>query len=122
MAPVQGDEIYELLGQRIANARELRGVKQADLSEAIGISRASLANIEAGRQRAYLHHVLEIARALSIDSLDKLVPVSIVAESAPTGKISFEVSGTKLSVEQRKLLAGVVSAIGKERDTIKDGD
>lgn len=56
---------YVKIGLRIAEIRKQRGgVRQEDLAKAIKVSRATLANMEAGRQRIMLHHVLAISKVL----------------------------------------------------------
>jgi len=68
-------KIYEAVGKKIRNFREKDHQTQAQLAGQIGISRASLANIEAGRQQVLLHHIFAIAEALELDSPASLLPV-----------------------------------------------
>lgn len=56
--------IYAEIGRRIRRQRELKGFNQAALARRLSISRPSLANIEVGRQRIYIHHLFEIAAVL----------------------------------------------------------
>lgn len=67
------DALYQELGSRIARARTDRGLKQAELAEKVGVTRASIVNIERGRQRAPLHLLWQIAATLVVD-LDSIVP------------------------------------------------
>lgn len=48
---------YVRLGKAIKQARLHIEMHQEDLANKIGVSRAALANMEAGRQRIYLHHL-----------------------------------------------------------------
>lgn len=57
------EPIYLAVGRRICAERRQRGLNQDALAEACGMTRASLANVEAGRQRVQLH-TLERAAAL----------------------------------------------------------
>jgi transcriptional regulator with XRE-family HTH domain len=66
--------IYRGLGENIAARRKQLGMKQADLAMQVGLSRASIANIEVGRQKILLHHVYRLARGLKFDSIEKLLP------------------------------------------------
>ena len=52
------------LGARIRIIREALGVNQDELAKKIGMKRASVANIEAGRQRFLLDGVEDFAKAL----------------------------------------------------------
>ncbi|BCH27823.1 helix-turn-helix domain-containing protein [Mesorhizobium sp. L-8-3] len=67
-------DIYRLLGRNIAAHRAARKLTQAQVAERLGLTRASLANIETGRQRAMLHHIYEIADALELESILDLIP------------------------------------------------
>lgn len=71
-------EIYVLFGRRVAQARDGAGLTQSELAEKIGLSRASIANIEAGRQRIVLHQAMEIADALNLSSISDLLPTDLV--------------------------------------------
>lgn len=81
-------EIYRLIGSRIAARRKDLRLKQIEVAEQIGLTRASLANIEKGRQKVMLHQVYKIAEALKIDSILDLVPPRFVA-SVPDEPITF---------------------------------
>lgn len=54
---------YKQFGLRIEQMRSSLGWTQADLSKKVGLQRASIANIETGRQRVSLHHVEKFAEA-----------------------------------------------------------
>ena len=56
------EKCYIRLGKAIAKTRVEKGIKQATLAKKLKISRPSLANIEAGRQRIHLHHILAVKR------------------------------------------------------------
>ena len=81
-------EIYRLIGSRIAAKRKDLRLKQVEVAEQIGLTRASLANIEKGRQRIMLHQVYKIAEALKTDSILDLVPARFTA-SVPDEPIVF---------------------------------
>src|SRR5438270_13581022 len=69
------DELYRELGRKIRQARERQGerLSQDALAKQLGISRASMVNIEAGRQRAPLHLLWQIAEVLH-SKLIELIP------------------------------------------------
>lgn len=67
-------DIYREVGRHIRRYRATVPRTQAQLAAEIGISRASLANIEAGRQQVLLHHLYAIADALGLDSPGVLMP------------------------------------------------
>ena len=62
--------------------REDLRLTQADLAAKIGLSRASIANIEGGRQAVLLHQFLALAEALTIPPMD-LIPSASPASNPP---------------------------------------
>ena len=58
------DEIYRGVGRKIRQTRENQRLSQDSLAQRLGISRTSMVNIEAGRQRAPLHVLWQIAELL----------------------------------------------------------
>jgi DNA-binding XRE family transcriptional regulator len=56
--------LYSAVGAELKARRIARGVNQDALALAVGLSRASVANIEGGRQAVPLHHFARMAEAL----------------------------------------------------------
>ena len=54
---------YRQFGLRIEQMRNALGWTQLELSKKVGLQRASIANLETGRQRVALHHVEKYAAA-----------------------------------------------------------
>lgn len=75
-------DIYPLIGDAIRSRRKHLSLTQDKLAAALQISRASLANIEAGRQKVLVHHLYDIAEALQLDVKDLLVDMPKL--SSPT--------------------------------------
>lgn len=67
------EELYVALGKNIRHYRDAAKMTQAELARELDLTRASIANIEVGRQRILLHHVFILAHALHV-SVDDLVP------------------------------------------------
>lgn len=70
--------IYSALGEAVATRRKAMGLTQAQVAVKVGISRASIANIEAGRQKVLLHQVYLFAEALTLPSIMSLLPKSLL--------------------------------------------
>ena len=56
---------HRLLSARIEHIRTTLGMSQEELAKRVGLKRASIANIETGRQRFLLNVVERFAQALS---------------------------------------------------------
>jgi transcriptional regulator with XRE-family HTH domain len=71
MIPPMNDTeaLYQFVGRNIRRARELsaKRLSQEKLASKLGISRASIVNIEAGRQHAPLHVLWRVAEILDTD-------------------------------------------------------
>ena len=78
------EPIYIKLSKLIVSRRKELGMTQAQLAKKIKVSRPYLANIEVGRQRIYLHHLLKLERALEYSLLLRFVKQHIQAR--PLGK------------------------------------
>ena len=70
---------YRELGRRLAARRKLIDATQVDVAAQLGTSRASVENIEAGRQKLYVHQLYDLARALRVEDLAQLMPTQIPA-------------------------------------------
>ena len=77
------DDLYGEVGRKLRQARVTQGLSQERLAQQLGISRASVVNIEAGRQRAPLHLLWQLSEALATD-LSLLIPRR--EELSPTAK------------------------------------
>ena len=64
--------LYEEVGKRIKNRRKHLQLTQERLAQLLGLSRASLANIEIGRQNLLLHRLYQIAATLDVEIVDLL--------------------------------------------------
>jgi len=72
---IDADTLYSFVGRKIREARQRTSgnLSQQKLADRLGVSRASIVNIEAGRQHAPLYLLWQIADALNTD-LPLLLP------------------------------------------------
>lgn len=68
------------IGLKVEELRESKSISQVDLAKKIGISRASMINIEAGRQGVIMRRLYDIALALNV-SVAELLPALIGIKS-----------------------------------------
>ena len=106
--------IYREVGRNIRRYRASTHRTQAQLASQIGISRASLANIEAGRQQVLLHHLYAIADALDLDSPSALMPVPPSPDGDPA-ELPLPTEG--LSDTQRQEVLRLMGGILKNENT-----
>lgn len=62
----EGDAFHRAFGDAVRLARDRKGMTQEDLAKAVDLTRTSITNIEAGRQRPLLYQAYALAQALSV--------------------------------------------------------
>lgn len=113
---LKAELLYELVGSKVRRERENLNprMSQACLAEKVGLTRASVVNIEAGRQKAPLHVLWQIAEALGTE-LPLLLPhpdeyleacAPIKLNEQMVAQIENEANGNPLT---RRLLTQFVS-------------
>ena len=109
-------QFYQELGRRIATRRGRLGITQAEVGERLGVSRASVANIEAGRQKLYVHQLYALARALRVPDLSGILPIAVPADddTALVGKLP-DVSSVQHAQIESLLRNAVAAARPKSR-------
>jgi DNA-binding XRE family transcriptional regulator len=101
---------YEKLGGCIRQARLSADIKQEVLANSLNLSRASIVNIEKGRQRPPIHLIWSIAKILNLEVTDMFPQFNASDPSIIDWrkKISKEVKETKET--KNKLLEFIESA------------
>lgn len=108
--------IYRAFGQAVAARRRAIPKTQEQVAREIGLSRASLANIERGSQKVFLHQILALSKALDLESAHEIVPTK-APERAKGTREEVKFSGAKdLSRNQKALVTSLVSALSKQQD------
>jgi transcriptional regulator with XRE-family HTH domain len=78
------ENFYLLLGAKVRTIRQQKGLTQEQLGSRLTptMTRASVANIETGKQRVLAHTLLQLASALGVplDDLTRTEPVSVTAD------------------------------------------
>lgn len=99
--------LYKNIGKVIRAHRRGRddSMSQDVLAKRMGISRATLANIETGRQRIYVHQLYAIANILEI-KLQDLLP-KIEKDHSEVDWASLPIGGD-LSIEQKNQIAKLI--------------
>ena len=89
------ERVYALIGDAIRRRRGVIGMSQEDLGSRIGLSRASVTNIESGRHPVSIHHLYGIAGAFGVPMCE-LLPTPDVIDVRPSPATSDEVDFSDL--------------------------
>lgn len=108
------ESIYPEIGERIRVRRRANRLRQHELADRVGMSRASLANMEVGRQKILVHQLYAIAVALGLSPAD-LIP----AAPAPTRADDLPLP-QDLKPQQREQIARLLSGPSPEMRRPKD--
>jgi len=112
------EPIYKEIGAIVRALRRRADKAQEVLAGQLAISRATLANIETGRQRILVHQLYAIAQALDV-KLIELLPAPPDAHSAGNWA-TLNIEGD-LNMEQRKQVANLIGPIGNQPKTRAKG-
>jgi transcriptional regulator with XRE-family HTH domain len=105
-------ELYRRLGRAVAERREELELTQDKVASQLGLSRASLANIENGRQRIMVHQLFRLANALKRKSILELVPAAWAFDD----DLPIKATGEPLSAEEQLSVEKVLaSALADDR-------
>lgn len=110
--------LYSDVGSRVRAAREDRGVTQLTLSEKIGLTRSSVANLERGHQRIPLHILALIAEVLDVALFD-LMPerLSRVDDVEMFPNVKDELARVPESADTaRRFVEGAMRQLGADRE------
>ena len=98
--------IYTEIGSRIRSRRKQLRLTQEALANRLELSRASLANIETGRQSVLVHRLYPIARALKLNVADLLPPLPNPLDDGDTAELPLS---QDLSPQQRMQITRLIN-------------
>jgi transcriptional regulator with XRE-family HTH domain len=114
------EPFYVELGRRIQQLRQKRGLTQDELGRLLEptVTRASIANIECGKQRVMAHTIVQLVTALETD-LTTLIPIALrVSRSSHiAGSVASELAA-KLALpprELKELTTQILNSTGRKR-------
>lgn len=106
-------EMYRLLGSRLRTRRDALRMTQQQLADKVGVSRASIANIERGRQNVLLHHLYALAEALEMPGPTDLLP-SVVKDDKAT---DVAITGSPINDRERASVNEFLSKVAMNQTT-----
>jgi transcriptional regulator with XRE-family HTH domain len=105
--PMKIEPIYKRIGAIIRGKRRGRNLSQEKLAARLGIKRATLANIETGRQRILAHMLYAFAEALEIKPADLLPPIPSTTDWTV---LAFS-SSDDLDPQQKQQIANLIGQV-----------
>ena len=100
-------ELYRCLGRVVAARRAELGLTQREVADQLGLARASVANLENGRQRIMVHQLFALVHALKLKSILDLVPEAwVLPEPLP----EIKTIGSPLSPQQQSTVKDLLAS------------
>jgi transcriptional regulator with XRE-family HTH domain len=109
-------KFYQLLGERIKNARTQTGLKQEAFASYLNLSRASIVNIEKGRQHPPIHLLFVIAKVLNIEVTQLLPVFSASDEKVSSILIKLVTEQTKGDKGTKKKIMGFIEELQSSKN------
>ncbi|WP_354298062.1 helix-turn-helix transcriptional regulator [Phenylobacterium koreense] len=103
------DPRYLDFGEAMALRRDQLKMTQAQLASRVGMSRASIANIERGRQNVLLHHACDIATALGLSQVGDLLPLDGRSSLEDQSLVLSDTLSPKAKAQISDLIANAVA-------------
>lgn len=105
---MQLPQIYRAIGSAVRDLRRHSNMTQQQVADAIGISRASVANIERGEQRVFVDQLDDFAKLFKLSGMDSIVQREI---SATVTRGPVPLSGDTLNRGLKREVKSVVDQI-----------
>ena len=78
------ESVYEIVGRNLSQIRQRQGLNQTELASRIKMTRASVSQIEKGKQRVSIEVLYKMAEALEVSVHDILPPLADTDVDADT--------------------------------------
>jgi len=111
-------DLYPTVGALLREHRERRGLTQSQVAQSVNLSRASVANVEAGRQNIPLHNWVALCQALGADPADI---ISRALQAVSPGVEPLPAQGDKRTADLRRHLEAAQKDIGALLNTLDEG-
>ncbi len=97
------NSLYLNIGQNIREARIKRGYNQETFAQILKLSRASIVNIEKGRQRPTIHLLYDVSKITNVPLKELLPTLNSDVELNPKWKKQIQKKLTNSSKSEEKL-------------------
>lgn len=107
------EPLYADLGRRIRDSRREQGLTQEQLGARLAppVTRASIANIETGKQRVLVHTLMQLAEAMKMP-LEELLPKAVV--NSPRARAEEPLQQIREELKRANLPPKAVRDVTKE--------
>lgn len=113
------ETLYRAFGNAVATRRKALELTQAQLASKVKMSRASIANIESGRQSVLLHHLYALAAALDLARAADLLPSP--PQKSLGEELKMTLSNQTLSEHEEAQITDLITSALTQRRGLKAG-
>lgn len=110
--------LYSEIGLRIKECRQNRGMNQETFAKLLNLTRASIVNIEKGRQRVTIHLLYDICKITNVNIKDILPDLQgeTKLELLPTWKKKIEKAPVGDKIRDQKLADFLIEITSKKQN------
>lgn len=103
--PKMVDPVYRYVGNRLRHFRRERGLKQAALAEAIGVSPQQYQKYEDAQSKCSLTNLFKLAEFLGVD-IHSIMPIGVDAYGEPSDRVPERSVGEGPAIDSGSLQYG----------------
>lgn len=107
--------LYSEIGLRIKKFRQDKGIKQEAFAKMLNLTRASIVNIEKGRQRASIHLLYKICKITGVSIMELLPDLPSEDQLSPKWQKIMQDSSYGAFVNESKLSEFLAEITSKEQ-------
>ena len=93
------EDVYQRIGDVVRTLRIEAGWTQADLACQVRLTRASIANVELGRQRLMLHQIVDLAEVFRVP-VGRIIGDAVMQPTATEQMLQEKVDELKREIER----------------------
>lgn len=115
MTEQEQKSLYTAIGLKIKEFRQNRGFNQEAFAQLLNLTRASIVNIEQGRQRVTIHLIYDICKITNTNITDILPELQKEEELLPMWKKRIENAAEGDIIREKKLTDFLIEFTSKEQ-------
>lgn len=115
MTEQEQKSLYSAIGLKIKEFRQKRELNQEAFAQLLNLTRASIVNIEQGRQRVTIHMIYDICKITNVNFTDILPELQKDEELLPMWKKRIENAAEGDIIREKKLTDFLIEFTSKEQ-------